>query len=99
MTNAAREPKRTCIGCRRRVVTSALARVALSDGTIVFWGSESKRPTGRGASLHPDAECLRAALKTGAFARAFRTRLSGDRQDEANLLEQLIQRRWNRKTP
>ncbi len=97
MTNAAREPERTCIGCRRRAVASALARVALSDGTIVFWGAA--RPAGRGASLHPNADCLRAALKTGAFARAFRARLSSDMQDEATLLEQLIQRRWNRKTP
>jgi predicted RNA-binding protein YlxR (DUF448 family) len=96
MTNATREPERTCIGCRRRAVASTLARVALSDGTIVFWGHGS-RPAGRGASLHPNADCLRAALKTGAFARAFRARL--DMPDEAHLLEQLIQRRWNRKTP
>jgi predicted RNA-binding protein YlxR (DUF448 family) len=97
MTNATREPQRTCIGCRRRAVASALARLALSDGTIVLWGSaNTPRPRGRGASLHPDADCLRAALKTGAFARAFRARV--DAHDE-NLLEQLIQRRWNRKTP
>jgi uncharacterized protein len=95
MTNAAREPERTCIGCRRRAVASALARVALSDGTIVFWGAA--RPAGRGASLHPNADCLRAALKTGAFARAFRARV--EMPTEADLLEQLIQRRWNRKTP
>ena len=97
MTNATREPQRTCIGCRRRAVASALARVALSGGTIVPWGSgHGARPTGRGASLHPAADCLRAALKTGAFARAFRARVDAPNED---FLEQLIQRRWNRKTP
>ncbi|HTA17665.1 MAG TPA: DUF448 domain-containing protein [Polyangia bacterium] len=97
MTNAAREPERTCIGCRRRAAASALARVALSDATLVFWGTGAARPVGRGASLHPTAECLRAALKAGAFARAFRAQVEAS--DEAALLEQLIQRRWNRKTP
>jgi predicted RNA-binding protein YlxR (DUF448 family) len=65
----------------------ALARVALRDEQLVVWGPGRARPSGRGASLHPDATCLRAAIKTGAFARAFRGRVRV--VDETNLLEQL----------
>src|SRR4051794_12669495 len=67
-------PLRTCIGCRRRAPAGALARFVLHDGVLTLWGLDRPgfaRPAGRGASLHPDATCLRAALKQGAFARAF----------------------------
>ena len=90
-----RESERTCVGCRRRALTDALARVALRDGSLVFWGPGRVRPAGRGASLHPDAGCLRAALKAGAFARAFRGQLTGGGQSglgtqhEADFLQQL----------
>lgn len=98
MTRPGRESERTCIGCRRRAPTGALARVALassSAGTeLVFWGKGRARPVGRGASLHANAACLRAALKTGAFGRAFRGQVgavgsAGSSVDEAELLKQL----------
>jgi predicted RNA-binding protein YlxR (DUF448 family) len=81
------EPTRTCVGCRRLAPVSTLARLALRDGVLVRWGTGRSRPGGRGASLHPDASCLRAALKQGAFARAFRGRV--ERFDEAEFLQQL----------
>jgi predicted RNA-binding protein YlxR (DUF448 family) len=83
-----RESERTCIGCRRRAPTGTLARVALLDGRLVFWGPGRSRPTGRGASLHRDPACLRAALKAGAFARTFRGRVDG-LEDESELLQRL----------
>jgi predicted RNA-binding protein YlxR (DUF448 family) len=90
--NETPRPARTCIGCRRRDSAEALARLALHEGRVVLWAGASqrsaaeKRPGGRGASLHPDGKCLRDALKSGAFARAFRTKVS---LDEADLLQQL----------
>jgi predicted RNA-binding protein YlxR (DUF448 family) len=83
-------PTRTCIGCRRRATTDALVRLALVDGRLVLWGPRaSARPAGRGASLHPEAVCLRAALASGAFGRAFRNKVSVTIVDEADLLQQL----------
>src|SRR3954471_11466054 len=86
-------PERTCVGCRRRSPVTELARVALSaEGGLVFWGAGTPRPPGRGASLHASPDCLRAALKSGAFARAFRRRVEiGPKvgRDESDLLEQL----------
>jgi predicted RNA-binding protein YlxR (DUF448 family) len=89
-----RSSLRTCIGCRRRAPAETLARVALEKdgdvGRLVFWGPGRARPAGRGASLHRDASCLRAALKSGAFARAFRGQVKTDRiGDEADLLQRL----------
>jgi predicted RNA-binding protein YlxR (DUF448 family) len=87
MTSPDREPMRTCVGCRRLVPASTLARLALRDGELVLWSMGRERPPGRGASLHPDAACLQAALKQGAFARAFKGRVA--RLDEAEFLQQL----------
>jgi hypothetical protein len=70
----------------------SLARLALRDGRLVVWGpgTASPRPPGRGASIHADGPaCLRAALASGAFARAFRTKLSPGNPDEADLVQQL----------
>ena len=84
-----RPSERTCVGCRRRAATGALARLAVRDGELVFWGPGRARPAGRGAALHADAACLRAALKTGAFGRAFRCKGGIGMVDEADLLQQL----------
>jgi predicted RNA-binding protein YlxR (DUF448 family) len=102
MTQALPEPERTCIGCRRRAVATELARFALRDGRVSLWGRGAGRPRGRGAALHPDAACLRAALRAGAFARAFRGPVG--QLDEADLLQQLTAvaaalRSVNRKKP
>jgi predicted RNA-binding protein YlxR (DUF448 family) len=116
--NAKEAPTRTCVGCRRRSPVAELARLALADvdvdadadagasgRRVVLWGRTTGRPTGRGASLHPDEACLRAALKTGAFARAFRsTPVRAWKLDEADLLQQITaataaMRSVNRKKP
>ena len=74
-------PVRTCIGCRERELAVELLRVvAVSTGngrcavTVDVIGS---RP-GRGAWLHPVDQCLTAAIRRHAFARALRIAGSPD---------------------
>jgi predicted RNA-binding protein YlxR (DUF448 family) len=94
-----RAPERTCIGCRRRAPAAELARLALAAGRVVIWSGtpDGRRPTGRGASMHAQASCLRAALRTGALGRAFRVKAGGGfgwepgvgAESETDLLKQL----------
>jgi predicted RNA-binding protein YlxR (DUF448 family) len=63
-------PVRTCVGCRARVPAGQLLRVVARDGAVV---PDSGRPQpGRGAHLHPTADCLELAERRRAFARALR---------------------------
>ncbi|MBO0677084.1 YlxR family protein [Mycolicibacterium sp. S2-37] len=68
-------PVRTCVGCRRRVLAVDLLRVvAVVDGNgdcAVTVDAGGSLP-GRGAWLHPDAQCLHAAVRRRAFTRALR---------------------------
>ena len=63
-------PVRTCVGCRERAPVTDLLRVVLRAGALV--PDPRRRLPGRGASLHPTPECLRAAERRRAFARALR---------------------------
>lgn len=67
-------PQRTCIGCRKKDDQAALMRLALDsgDGMNAVLVDESRRMSGRGAWLHPDAACFATAVKRRAFGRAFR---------------------------
>jgi len=70
---------RTCVGCRRRDVRSALLRfVADSRDTgenIVRVVVDPRlRLPGRGAWLHPTPECLDLAVQRKAFGRALRVK-------------------------
>ncbi|MFW5416875.1 YlxR family protein [Nocardiopsis sp. CNT-189] len=64
------QPVRTCIGCRSRAEQSDLLRL-VADGLLVLPDPRRRAP-GRGAYLHPDPECLRAAEKRRPWPRAFR---------------------------
>lgn len=67
-------PLRTCVGCRTRAEKRELLRIV--------WNSDLPKPgpqtdrrqiaPGRGAYLHPDADCLAAAVKRRAVGRALR---------------------------
>jgi predicted RNA-binding protein YlxR (DUF448 family) len=73
-------PVRTCIGCRKRELAVELLRVVAVDGNgecTVTVDSARKLP-GRGAWLHPDLDCLHAAIRRRAFARALRITGSPD---------------------
>ena len=63
-------PVRTCVGCRARVPAGELLRVVARDGAVV---PDRGRPQpGRGAHLHPTADCLALAERRRAFPRALR---------------------------
>jgi predicted RNA-binding protein YlxR (DUF448 family) len=71
---------RTCVGCRKRELAVELLRVVAVDGNgehAVTVDPARKLP-GRGAWLHPDPQCLDAAIRRRAFARALRIAGSPD---------------------
>ncbi|WP_396882837.1 YlxR family protein [Mycobacterium sp. SMC-4] len=78
-------PVRTCIGCRKRELAVELLRVVVAaDGidpgngpSIVTVDAAGTLP-GRGAWLHPDPQCLHAAIRRRAFGRALRITGSPD---------------------
>ncbi|AKU16479.1 YlxR family protein [Luteipulveratus mongoliensis] len=87
--HAVRQPplhasRRTCVGCRRRDDRSALLRVV----ALVVEGSAAhavavvpdtrERLPGRGAWLHPTADCLAEADRRRAFGRALRVNAALD---------------------
>jgi predicted RNA-binding protein YlxR (DUF448 family) len=74
-------PVRTCVGCRKRELAVELLRVvAVSDGNGGFTASVDTAGNlpGRGAWLHPEPNCLQAAIRRRAFARALRITGSPD---------------------
>jgi len=70
---------RTCVGCRRRDVRSALLRVVAERSDTgehvarVVVDPQLRLP-GRGAWLHPTPECLDLAVRRKAFGRALRVK-------------------------
>lgn len=67
------EPIRTCIGCRAREPMSALVRIVADPsapgGCVV---DADRTQAGRGAHIHPRAECVEEARRRRALARALR---------------------------
>ena len=67
-------PVRTCVGCRKRAAKHELLRVVADDlghGPELVPDPGGRAP-GRGAHLHPAADCLELALRRRAFPRALR---------------------------
>ncbi|ULE33011.1 YlxR family protein [Mycobacterium sp. IDR2000157661] len=78
-------PVRTCVGCRKRELAVELLRVVAVDavdgpgnGPSVVTVDSARRLPGRGAWLHPDPQCLDAAIRRRAFVRALRITGSPD---------------------
>ncbi|HEY5248985.1 MAG TPA: YlxR family protein [Dermatophilaceae bacterium] len=70
---------RTCVGCRRRDVRSALLRVVAErdeagEQVARVVADPRLRLPGRGAWLHPTPECLDLAVRRKAFGRALRVK-------------------------
>ncbi|MFZ4504898.1 MAG: YlxR family protein [Microbacteriaceae bacterium] len=63
-------PVRTCIGCRTRDDRASLVRVVLAGSTVVV--DPTATAPGRGAWVHPTADCVNNAVSRGGFARSFR---------------------------
>jgi hypothetical protein len=68
-------PVRTCIGCRERTAKRELLRVTVGSdahGQPVVVPDPGATAPGRGAHLHPTAECYQLAVRRKAFGRALR---------------------------
>jgi predicted RNA-binding protein YlxR (DUF448 family) len=65
-----RTPVRTCVGCRVRGARTELLRVVAVGGVLV--PDPRARLAGRGAWLHPVADCLDLAVRRRALPRALR---------------------------
>jgi uncharacterized protein len=64
-------PIRTCVGCRRRRPQGELIKLKAQDSTAVVTSPRDQRP-GRGCYVCPNIQCVEAATKKGAIARALR---------------------------
>jgi predicted RNA-binding protein YlxR (DUF448 family) len=79
-------PRRTCVGCGCEAGKSELLRIALAHDANPRLAvlDRDGRLGGRGAYLcrreddRPRAECLAAAVRRGAFARALRAKVTLD---------------------
>ena len=69
----AREPERSCVGCRKRARKAELLRVARTPAGVQV-DPQGTAP-GRGAYVHRDPVCVSEALRKGALASALRTGL------------------------
>jgi predicted RNA-binding protein YlxR (DUF448 family) len=70
----AREPERSCVGCRRRAPKAELLRIARTPEGV--HADPVGNAPGRGAYVHRNAGCVGAALRKDALARALRTGLA-----------------------
>ena len=80
-TNVHKGPVRTCVGCRKRELAVELLRVVarnIGNGDCAVTVDAAGNLPGRGAWLHPDQQCLHAAIRRRAFARALRITGSPD---------------------
>jgi hypothetical protein len=71
---ASRQPARTCVGCRREAARRDLLRLVRSPDGVVRVDVEGSAP-GRGAYVHRERSCVKAALARGTLGRALRTGL------------------------
>jgi predicted RNA-binding protein YlxR (DUF448 family) len=74
-------PVRTCVGCRKRELAVELLRVvavSTGNGEYALIVDAAGNLPGRGAWLHPNLQCLRAAIRRRAFGRALRITGSPD---------------------
>ncbi|HEY7761795.1 MAG TPA: YlxR family protein [Actinomycetota bacterium] len=69
----AREPVRTCVGCRAHAAKSGLLRIVATPGGLRV--DPAGHAPGRGAYVHRDRACLDAAARPGVLERALRTGL------------------------
>jgi len=61
---------RRCLGCLESDISENLLRCVALDNTVVV--DEAKKHPGRGAWVHPTAECVSQSLKRRAWSRALK---------------------------
>jgi len=86
------EPERTCVGCRKTASKRDLRRIVRTPQGEVRVDASGTAP-GRGAYVHADRGCVKAAIARGALARSFRM---GLRAEEAARLGDEIEREIER---
>jgi predicted RNA-binding protein YlxR (DUF448 family) len=81
----AREPERSCVGCRDRAPKADLLRIvgSAAGARVDLIGSAP----GRGAYVHRDPACADAAIRRGAMASALRSGLT--REELARLRNEI----------
>jgi predicted RNA-binding protein YlxR (DUF448 family) len=79
---------RTCVACRKRASRAELLRVVLHDDRLIA-DDRAVRP-GRGAWVHPTAQCLERAVSRGAFPRALKVSGKPDTGPLENRLKTLM---------
>ena len=82
------DPVRTCVACRLRASRGELLRVVLREGRLI--PDDRAVLSGRGAWVHPSAECLRQAVSRGMILRALRASGDIDASPIENRLETLM---------
>jgi predicted RNA-binding protein YlxR (DUF448 family) len=65
-----------CVACREREVQKTLIRVVSEQNQLVV--DHGQKALGRGAYVHPAAECIENALKRRMFVRALRVSANVD---------------------
>jgi predicted RNA-binding protein YlxR (DUF448 family) len=67
---------RMCVSCRVREAQEALIRVVCAQGRLM--ADNEQKASGRGAYVHPTAECINNALSRRMFVRALRVKSDVD---------------------
>jgi len=76
-------PLRQCLGCREMKPKKELIRVVHSqDGQVAL--DFKGKAQGRGAYVCHDSECLKKAIKSKAFERAFSCQIPAEVYDALN---------------
>jgi predicted RNA-binding protein YlxR (DUF448 family) len=79
---------RTCVACRKRASRAELLRVVLHDDRLI--ADDRAVLPGRGAWVHPTAQCLERAVSRGAFPRALKVSGKPDTGPLENRLKTLM---------
>lgn len=82
------DPIRTCVACRKRASRDELLRVVLQDGRLI--ADDRAVLPGRGAWVHPTAQCLNRAVSRGVFPRALKVSGKPDAGPLENRLKTLM---------
>ena len=82
------EPQRTCVGCRAKASKGELVRVVREPSGVIRVDATGKAE-GRGAYLHPRAECASRAMRGQALGHALRTPLGA--AEAASLMRELTE--------
>ena len=76
-------PERMCVGCRKKAEKSSFIRIVNNNGEISF-DLDGKSP-GRGAYIHKNKDCFKAALKKRSLDRCLKCKVPDEIYGELEL--------------